>query len=71
MRQLAEDQAELIRRAAAVATNFSPDFASPLAVANLQRSLRDTADRHAEQVKLNAELMIALDAARRQGARNG
>lgn len=57
IRTLASDQADLIRRSAAVATNFSPDFATPLAIANLQRSVRYYAEMYAREVVRNAELM--------------
>lgn len=60
IRILAADKAGLIRAAATHATNFSPDFACPLAVANLQSSVRYYAEAYAAEVEKNGELMARL-----------
>ena len=50
---------------AANASGFHPEFANPLAVSFLQEQIRKLADRYAEAIEHNAELMIRL------GGRNG
>lgn len=60
IRVYAANNAGMIRAAAAHATNFSPDFACPLAVANLQASVRYYAEAYAAEVEKNGELMARL-----------
>lgn len=66
MRALADEQAALVRQIAARATKPHPEFASPLYVSNLQRTVRTLADALCREIEGKAEL-AALLAAREAG----
>lgn len=66
MRALADEQAAIVQRLAQRATKPHPEFASPLYVQNLQRTVRSLAAALVREIEGKAEL-AALLAAREAG----